>query len=75
MTLANEVVFLLDVDNTRLDNDRIVAIAAYSPADITVERIGELVNYDLPALLGVFEAGHTEQGCPKHAGIESTDAL
>jgi len=27
------------------------AIATYPPADITVERIGELVNYDLPALL------------------------
>jgi len=33
------------------------AIAAYPPADITVERIGDLVNYDLPALLGVAEAG------------------
>jgi FMN phosphatase YigB (HAD superfamily) len=50
-------------------------IAAYPPADITVERIGELVNYDLPALLGVFEAGHAEQGCPKYSEIESTDAL
>jgi hypothetical protein len=28
------------------------AIATYPPADITVERIGELVDYDLPALLG-----------------------
>ncbi len=27
------------------------AIAAYPPADITLERIGDLVNYDLPALL------------------------
>ena len=27
-------------------------IAAYPPADITIERIGDLVNYDLPALLG-----------------------
>ena len=27
-------------------------IAAYPPADITVERIGDLVNYDLAALLG-----------------------
>jgi FMN phosphatase YigB (HAD superfamily) len=35
-------------------------IAAYPPTDITVERIGELVNYDLPALLGVFEAEHAE---------------
>ena len=35
-------------------------VTAYPPADITVERIGELVNYDLPALPGVVEAGHTE---------------
>jgi FMN phosphatase YigB (HAD superfamily) len=28
------------------------AIATYPPADITVERIGELVNYDLPAFAG-----------------------
>ena len=27
------------------------ALAGYPPADITIERIGELVNYDLPALL------------------------
>ena len=27
-------------------------IAAYPPADITIERIGDLVKYDLPALLG-----------------------
>ena len=27
-------------------------VAAYPPADITVDRIGELLNYDLPALLG-----------------------
>ncbi len=26
------------------------AIANYPPADLTVERIGELVNYDLPDL-------------------------
>ena len=26
-------------------------IAAYPPADLTLERIGDLVNYDLPALL------------------------
>lgn len=35
-------------------------VTAYPPADITVERIGELVNCDLPALLGVVEAGHAE---------------
>ncbi|HXT41044.1 MAG TPA: HAD family hydrolase [Candidatus Angelobacter sp.] len=31
-------------------------IATYPPADITVERIGELVNYDLPALFGAAKA-------------------
>jgi FMN phosphatase YigB (HAD superfamily) len=34
--------------------------AACPPADITVERIGALLDYDLPALLGVVEAGHAE---------------
>jgi FMN phosphatase YigB (HAD superfamily) len=33
---------------------------AYPPADITVESIGELVNFDLPALLGVVAASHAE---------------
>jgi FMN phosphatase YigB (HAD superfamily) len=28
------------------------ALATYPPADITVERIGDLVSYDLPALIG-----------------------
>jgi len=32
-------------------------IATYPPADITVERIGELVNYDLPAFLNTAKAG------------------
>jgi hypothetical protein len=36
------------------------AIAAYPPADITLERIGDLLNYGLPALLGVFKAGHAQ---------------
>jgi FMN phosphatase YigB (HAD superfamily) len=31
-------------------------IATYPPADITVERIGDLVNYDLPALLSAAKA-------------------
>jgi FMN phosphatase YigB (HAD superfamily) len=31
-------------------------IAAYPPADITLERIGDLVTCDLPALLGLSEA-------------------
>jgi FMN phosphatase YigB (HAD superfamily) len=36
------------------------AIAAYPPADITVERIGDLVNYDLPAFLGTAKAGNAK---------------
>ncbi len=36
-------------------------IAAYPPADIAVERISELANYDLSALLGTVDAGHAEQ--------------
>jgi FMN phosphatase YigB (HAD superfamily) len=31
------------------------AIATYPPADLAIERIGELVNYDLPALLGTVK--------------------
>ena len=60
------VVFLVDVDNTLLDNDHIQndlrghlerefgaacrdrywkeAVAAYPPADVTVERIGDLLS-------------------------------
>jgi FMN phosphatase YigB (HAD superfamily) len=36
------------------------AIATYPPADLTVERIGDLVNYGLPALLGAFKADNTQ---------------
>jgi hypothetical protein len=36
------------------------AIANYPPADITVERIGDLVNYDLPAFLGTAKASHAK---------------
>ena len=35
-------------------------ITTYPPADITVERIGDLVNYGLPTLLGDFKAGHAQ---------------
>jgi hypothetical protein len=35
--------------------------AAYPPADITVERIGELVHYDLSVLPCAVNAGHAEQ--------------
>jgi FMN phosphatase YigB (HAD superfamily) len=34
-------------------------VRAYPPADITLERIGELVNYDLPTLSGTGETGHS----------------
>jgi FMN phosphatase YigB (HAD superfamily) len=34
-------------------------LAAYPPADLTVERIGDLVNYDLTALLGAAKADNT----------------
>jgi FMN phosphatase YigB (HAD superfamily) len=35
------------------------AIVTYPPADITLERIGDLVNYDLTALLGGAKADNT----------------
>jgi len=35
------------------------ALAAYPPADITIERIGDLLRYDLPALRQVCQAGNT----------------
>jgi hypothetical protein len=35
-------------------------LAAYPPADITVEHIGDLVNYDLSALLGAAKAGRVK---------------
>jgi len=36
-------------------------IAAYPPADITIERIGDLVNADRTTLLGNAVAGHAQQ--------------
>jgi len=36
-------------------------IAAYPAADLTLERIGELVNYDLPAMLGSVETRDARQ--------------
>jgi hypothetical protein len=35
-------------------------VATYPPADLTVERIGELLKGDLSAFLGVVEAGHAK---------------
>jgi hypothetical protein len=43
--------YALDPNNT----------AAYPPADLTIESIGELVNYDLPALLGAAKADNAQQ--------------
>ncbi|BBJ23244.1 HAD family hydrolase [Candidatus Nitrotoga sp. AM1P] len=34
-------------------------IAIYSPADITIDRIGELINVDFPALLGIHNSDFT----------------
>jgi FMN phosphatase YigB (HAD superfamily) len=34
------------------------ATATYPPADLTIERIGDLINCDLPALLGASEDRH-----------------
>jgi FMN phosphatase YigB (HAD superfamily) len=34
--------------------------AAYPPADITIEPIGELINYDFPTLLGTAKTGCTQ---------------
>jgi hypothetical protein len=65
----DDLVFLLDCDNTLLDNDRVQddlrahpapgtlrarpqQHLAYPSADLTVERIGDLIQCDLPALLG-----------------------
>jgi hypothetical protein len=33
-------------------------IATYPPPDLAIERIGDLVNYDLPALLGAGKDRH-----------------
>ena len=33
-------------------------VAAHPPADVTVERIGELVHFDLPTLLGKHHEDH-----------------
>ena len=35
------------------------SVATMKPADVTIERIGELLNYDLPALSGAGGKGHT----------------
>ena len=35
-------------------------VATYPPADITLERIGELISYDLPALLDAGQSHEQE---------------
>jgi FMN phosphatase YigB (HAD superfamily) len=40
------------------------ARAMYPPADLTIECIGDLVSYDLPALLGAAKADHAQQEEP-----------
>jgi FMN phosphatase YigB (HAD superfamily) len=66
MTGMADTVFLFDVDNTLLDNDRVQAetvfprqghyatdpdiVAEFPPADITVAHIGDLLKHDLAAL-------------------------
>ena len=37
-------------------------IATYPPPDLTIERIGDLVNYNLPALAGALKAGRCTVG-------------
>src|SRR5665811_2636772 len=83
MTAANEVVFLLDVDNKlriraamkKVWGDHLTTIfprhghyaldprniAAYSLADITIEHIADLINYDFSTLLGIPKAGCAQQ--------------
>jgi hypothetical protein len=119
MKASDDVVFLLDVDNTLLDNDRVIDdlrthlasefgpenrdryweifealraelgyaddlgalqryrlgamndprllaldprnLAAYPPADLVIERIGDLLNYDFPALFSPARAVDAEQ--------------
>ncbi len=39
-------------------------VATYPPADIMVEHIGEMIDCDLPTLLGVASAGNVEQQAP-----------
>ncbi len=36
------------------------SLAAYPPADITIDRIGDLLTYDLPALRAAGLAGHSD---------------
>ena len=48
MTSANDIVFLLDRANTLLDPH---SLSAYPPADVAIERTGDLLDYDLSTLV------------------------
>jgi len=43
-------------------------VAAYPTADITIEHIGDLVNYDLALLLGAGKSDLNSHGKPKNGG-------
>lgn len=48
------IVFLFDVDNTLLDNDRVALdrqiLARFPAADMTIDRIGDLLDHDFSTL-------------------------
>jgi FMN phosphatase YigB (HAD superfamily) len=39
-------------------------IADYPAPDVTIERVGDLVNYDLPTLRGAAQGAHTDKEAP-----------
>ena len=47
------------------------ALATYPPADIAIERIGDLLRYDLPALLPVCQAGSARTASELTGGEKS----
>jgi hypothetical protein len=52
VTARHRVVFLVDVDNTLIDNDHITAdLKRHLEREIGRERIGDLLGYDLATLL------------------------
>ena len=61
MTMASEAVFLLDVDNTLLDNDRIVA-------DLSDHLAHEFGDESRDRYWGIFEALRIELGYADYLG-------
>ena len=61
MTTENEVVFLLDVDNTLLDNDRIIA-------DLNEHLAQEFGAASRDRYWEIFEALRVELGCADYLG-------